>query len=104
MSCCTLEGFNLLRALMAKGGGIWGQVCLEGGGSWRLPQPGCSTSGVSRVLTNENLTLLPAHGRRGPITSPPGLLWQKSQVVRRGSGSALAHSAQAQEPPSHKAL
>lgn len=35
MSGCTLEALNL-HAPMAKGGGICGQVCLEGGGSWGI--------------------------------------------------------------------
>lgn len=104
MPCRTPEAFSLLHALMAEGGWDLWEVCSEGRGSRRLPQPVRSTGRVSRVLAKDNVAPLPAQDRRGLITRPPGLLWQKSRVVRREGGSALVRSAQPQEPPSRMAL
>lgn len=92
--CLTLEAFNLLRALMAEGGGICGQVCWER----CLGDFHTTTSGMLQALTKENLSLLLVQGRRGPITSPLG------GVICRESSLVLAHSAQHPEPPSHMTL
>lgn len=40
------------------------------------------TTGMSQALTKENLSLLPAQGRRGPITSPFG--WGDAQREQLG--------------------